>query len=59
MAHQVLGLVFYEETHAWETDESVCECGFRHPGSELHCIERVQSELVCPNSVNLGHRPER
>jgi hypothetical protein len=57
VAHQVLGLVFYEETHAWETDEYFCKCSFRHPGTELYCVERVQSELVRANSVSVGYWP--
>ena len=59
VAHQVLCLVFFEKTHAWEVDESFCKRGLRHLGVELYCTEHLQSQLVCANSVCLGSWTER
>ena len=37
VAHQVFGLVFYEEAHVCEY---IFQCGFPHAEIELCCIER-------------------
>ena len=54
VAHQVLCLVFYEETCAWEMDESVRECGISGAGASLCRIERFQSVVVCTYPLDMG-----
>jgi hypothetical protein len=54
VAHQVLCLVFYEETRAWEMDESVRECGIRGAGARLCRIECFQSVVVRTYLLDMG-----
>jgi hypothetical protein len=54
VAHQVLCLVFYEETCAWEMDESVRECSLRGAGARLCRIERFQSVVVRTYLLDMG-----
>jgi len=54
VAYQVLCLVFYEETRAWEMDESVRECGIRGAGARLCRIECFQSVVVRTYLLDMG-----
>jgi hypothetical protein len=49
VAHQICGLVFHEETHAWKKDEHFCKCRFWRVGRFFYRVERVQSYLVRAN----------
>lgn len=59
VAHQVLCLVLYEETYAWEVDESLCKCCFWGVGIDICRFEYIQSVVVRANLICLGPLPWR